>query len=136
MQICFYFDFKTSVLKDFYYVFSYSVCSLLDIFLRSTGPSSLYIPVDCLSSLFDNKNTVWMPKNSQFWLHQNCPWWGQSSFLYFVSSKACYHCIIRIAYHVLLYASLFLEYRRIAGQRLISSIPWKTFLLQQKIRIS
>ena len=49
----FYFSFKTSVLKDFYYVFSYSVCFFLDVFLKSTIPSSLYKPVDCLSNLFD-----------------------------------------------------------------------------------
>ena len=27
----------------------------LDVFLKSTSPSSLYKPVNCLSSLFDNK---------------------------------------------------------------------------------
>ena len=66
MQICFYSDFETSALKDFYYVFSYSVCFLfLDAFLKSNSPSSLYKPADCLSSLFDNKDNIWMPTSSQ-----------------------------------------------------------------------
>ena len=66
MQIYFYFDFETSVLKDFFYVFSHLVCFLfLDVFLKSNSPSSLYKAVDCLSSLFDNKDNIWMPTSSQ-----------------------------------------------------------------------
>ena len=38
----------------------------LDVFLKSTSPSSLYKPVDyCLSSLFDNEDNIWMPTSSQ-----------------------------------------------------------------------
>ena len=37
----------------------------LDIFLKSTSPSSLCKPVDCLSSIFDNKDSIWMPAKSQ-----------------------------------------------------------------------
>ena len=35
------------------------------MFLKSTSPSSPYKPVDCLSSLFDNKDNIWMPTSSQ-----------------------------------------------------------------------
>ena len=37
----------------------------LDVFLKSTSPSSLYKPVDFLSSLFDNEDNIWMPTSSQ-----------------------------------------------------------------------
>ena len=55
-----FFNFKTSVLKDFYYVFSQSICFLLDVILESTRPSSLFKPIDCLSSLLDNKDSIYM----------------------------------------------------------------------------
>ena len=32
----------------------------LDVFLKTTSPSSLYNPVDCLSSLFDSNDSIWM----------------------------------------------------------------------------
>ena len=65
MQICFYLDFKTSVLKRFLLSFRIRSVFCLDIFLKSTNPSSLYKPIDCLSSLFDNKDSIWMPTSSQ-----------------------------------------------------------------------
>ena len=37
----------------------------VDVILKSTSPSSLYKPVDCLSNLFDNKGSTWMPTSSQ-----------------------------------------------------------------------
>ena len=36
----------------------------LDVFLRRTSPSFLYKSVDCLSSLFDKKENIWMPTSS------------------------------------------------------------------------
>ena len=35
-----------------------------DVFLRRTSPSSLHKSVDCLSSLFDKKENIWMPTSS------------------------------------------------------------------------
>ena len=36
-----------------------------DVFLKSTSPSSLYKPVNCLSSLSDNEDSIWMPTSLQ-----------------------------------------------------------------------
>ena len=60
MQICFYFDFETSVLKDFYCVFFVYDVFCLDVFLKSTSPSSLNKPLDSLLSLVDNKDNIWI----------------------------------------------------------------------------
>ena len=99
----------------------------VDVFLKSTSPSSLYKPVDCLSNLFDNKGSTWMPTSSQILTPPNCPWWCRSRFLYFFSSKVCYHCIIKTCCNFLLYASLFLEYQCIAGQT--TGLHYLIFLL-------
>ena len=88
----------------------------LDIFLKSTSPLSLYKPVDCLSSLFDNEGSIWMRTSSQISAPSKLPMVRSKHFSVFFSSKVRYHCIITISYHVSLYASLFLEYQRIAGQ--------------------
>ena len=55
----------------------------LDVFLKSSSSLSQYKSVDCLSSLFDNRDSIWMPRSSQISAPSNCPWWRRSSFLYF-----------------------------------------------------
>ena len=87
----------------------------LDVFLKSTSPSSLCKPVDCLSSLFDNKDSIWMSTSSQISTPLKLPMVTSKQLSMFFS-KVRYHCIIMIFYDVLLYASLFREYECIAGQ--------------------
>ena len=56
---------KPASLKIF--IMSFRIWSVfyLDVFLKSTSPSSLYKLVDCVSSLFDDKDNIWMPTSSQ-----------------------------------------------------------------------
>ena len=37
----------------------------LDVFIKSTSQSPIYKPGDCLSNLFDNKDSIWMPARAQ-----------------------------------------------------------------------
>ena len=65
MQICLNFDFKTNVLKDICYIFSYlwSVFCL-DLFLKTISPS-LYDPADYLLSLVDSRDSTMMSTSRQ-----------------------------------------------------------------------
>ena len=66
MQNCFYISIsEPALLKIFIMSFRIRSAFCLDVFLKSTSPSSLYKPVDCLSSLFDNKDNIWIPTSSQ-----------------------------------------------------------------------
>ena len=107
MQICFYVDFKTSVLL---YLF------VLVSFLKSTSLSSLYKPVDFSSSLFDNKDSIWMPTCSQILAPSKLPMVTPKQLSVVFFSKVHYYCTIRIYYNALLYAIVFLEFQCIAGQ--------------------
>ena len=101
----------------------------IDVFLKIASPSSLYKPVDCLSSLFDNKNSIWMPTSSQILAISKLPMVTSRQLSVFFASKVCYHCITRISYNVLLYVSLFLEHRCIADQTGCSNIQLNKFTL-------
>ena len=81
----------------------------LDVFLKSTSPSLLYKPVDCLSSLCDNKDSIWMLTSSHILATSNLPMVSSKQLSVFFSSKVHCYFIIKISYNFLLYASLFLE---------------------------
>ena len=58
MQNCFYISIsEPALLKIFIMSFRIRSAFCLDVFLKSTSPSSLCKPLDCFSSLFDNKDT-------------------------------------------------------------------------------
>ena len=61
--IFFYFDPKTSVLKDFYNLFSNSVCFLFRCISQKYQP--IPIQTSKLFSLFDNKDSICMSTSSQ-----------------------------------------------------------------------
>ena len=67
--------------------------------LKTTIPSSLYNPVDCLSNLFDSKIVYGCRQARRFWHHQNCHGDVETVFwiLYFFSSNVRYHCVTRIS---------------------------------------
>ena len=89
----------------------------LDVFLRRTSPSSLYKSVDCLSSLFDKKENIWMPTSSHILAQLKLPMVmvkQLSVFFFFFQGSLL---LTKISYNVLLYVlSLFLEYQCIAGK--------------------
>ena len=60
MQICFISILKLASLNISLTFFRIWSVFYLDVFLKSTSLSSLYKPADCLSSLFDNKDSIWM----------------------------------------------------------------------------
>ena len=56
-----------SILNSAFLKMSFRIRSVfcLDVFVKSTSPSSLYKRVNCLSSLFDNEDNIWMPTSLQ-----------------------------------------------------------------------
>ena len=71
--------------------------SCLDIFLKSTSPSSLYEPVDYWSSLFNIKDSIWMPTSSQI-----------SVFMYWnISIFICMYIYIYIHMYVYMYVYIY-----------------------------
>ena len=99
---------KPAFLKIFIMSFRIRSVFYLDVFLKSTSPSSLYKPVTFLVYLIIK--IVYVCRQApRFRRYQNCPWWRRCNFLYLSSSNVPYHCTIKISYNVLLYACVFLE---------------------------
>ena len=64
MYICIYI-YNIYMCIYIYIIYIYILFATLSFMYFTTSPSSLYKPVDCLSSLFDNKDNIWMPTSSQ-----------------------------------------------------------------------
>ena len=77
--------------------------SCLDVFLKSTSPSSLYEPVDYWSSLFNIKDSIWMPTSSQISVFM---YWNISIFIcmyIYIHTYVCIYVCIYICMYVYIY---------------------------------
>ena len=91
---------KTRILKDILKIMSFRIRSVfcLEVLLKINCPSSLYNPINCLSSLFDSKDSIWIQASSQTSAPSKLPMVTSKQLSVFFSSKVGYHCIIRISY--------------------------------------
>ena len=91
---------KTRILKDVLKIMSFRIRSVfcLEVLLKINFPSSLYNPINCLSSLFDSKDSIWIHASSQTSAPSKLPMVTSKQLSVFFSFKVGYHCIIRISY--------------------------------------